>query len=98
MSPAGFKPAIPAIKRPHTHALDHAATGIAQYHISLQLNSLTMWDYKVTSLHKWETNMKAESQRNCSWGTRGARGSEGDSGKQSCTFKKNKKFLDYIGN
>jgi hypothetical protein len=28
MSPVGFEPAIPASKRPHTHALDSAATGI----------------------------------------------------------------------
>jgi hypothetical protein len=28
MSPAGFKPAIPAIQRPQTYALDHAATVI----------------------------------------------------------------------
>jgi hypothetical protein len=28
MSPAGFEPAIPASKRPQTHALDRAATGI----------------------------------------------------------------------
>ena len=28
MLPAGFEPAIPARKRPQTHALDRAATGI----------------------------------------------------------------------
>jgi len=28
MSPAGFEPAIPASKRPQTHALDRAATGL----------------------------------------------------------------------
>jgi len=28
MFPAGFQPAIPASKLPHTHALDRAATGI----------------------------------------------------------------------
>jgi hypothetical protein len=28
MSPAGFKPAIPATKEPKTYDLDHAATGI----------------------------------------------------------------------
>jgi hypothetical protein len=28
MRPAGFEPAIPASKRPQTHALDGAATGI----------------------------------------------------------------------
>jgi hypothetical protein len=28
MSPAGFEPTIPANKRPQTHALDRAATGI----------------------------------------------------------------------
>jgi len=39
----------------------HAATGIAQYRISLQLISLTMWDYKVTPTHKLEANMKAIS-------------------------------------
>jgi hypothetical protein len=31
MPPEGFEPAIPASKRPHTHALDHAATGIGAY-------------------------------------------------------------------
>jgi hypothetical protein len=30
MSQAEFEPAIPASERPQTHALDHAATGIAQ--------------------------------------------------------------------
>jgi hypothetical protein len=29
MPAAGFEPAIPATKRPHTYALDRAATGIA---------------------------------------------------------------------
>jgi hypothetical protein len=61
MSPAGFEPEIPATKRPHTHALDQAASGIAQYHISLQLNSLTMWDYKLIPMHNLEANMKAVS-------------------------------------
>jgi len=28
MPPAGFEPAIPSSERPHTHALDRAATGI----------------------------------------------------------------------
>jgi hypothetical protein len=28
MPPAGFEPTIPASKRPQTHALDRAATGI----------------------------------------------------------------------
>jgi hypothetical protein len=28
MPPGGFKPTIPASKRPQTHALDRAATGI----------------------------------------------------------------------
>ena len=28
MSPAGFEPAIPAIERPQTYALDHVATDI----------------------------------------------------------------------
>ena len=28
MPPAGFEPAIPASKRPQTHALEQAATGI----------------------------------------------------------------------
>ena len=27
MPPAGFEPTIPANERPHTHALDRAATG-----------------------------------------------------------------------
>jgi hypothetical protein len=30
MPVAGFEPAIPASKRPQTHALDRAATGIGQ--------------------------------------------------------------------
>jgi hypothetical protein len=30
MSHPGFEPAIPASPRPHTHALDDAATGIGQ--------------------------------------------------------------------
>jgi len=30
MLPAGFEPAIPASKRPQTHALDGAATGIGR--------------------------------------------------------------------
>jgi hypothetical protein len=30
MPSAGFEPAIPAIKRPQTYALDRAATGIGQ--------------------------------------------------------------------
>jgi hypothetical protein len=29
MPPAGFEPTVPASKRPQTHALDHAAAGIA---------------------------------------------------------------------
>ena len=28
MSPAGFEPAIPAIQRPQTHAIDHTASGL----------------------------------------------------------------------
>jgi hypothetical protein len=28
MTPAGFKPTIPACERPQTHVLDRAATGI----------------------------------------------------------------------
>jgi len=32
MPPAGFEPAIPASKRPQTHALDRAATGIGTYY------------------------------------------------------------------
>jgi hypothetical protein len=31
MSPAGFEPAIPASKRPQTHVLDRAATGIQRH-------------------------------------------------------------------
>jgi hypothetical protein len=61
MSPAGLEPAIPASKQPHTHALDHATTGIAQYHISLQLNSLTMCDNKVAPMQKLENNKKSVS-------------------------------------
>jgi len=30
MPPAGFEPAIPAIQRPHTHALDRAYTVIGE--------------------------------------------------------------------
>ena len=33
MSPAGFEPATPARKQPHTHSLDCAATKISKYHI-----------------------------------------------------------------
>ena len=33
MPPAGFEPAIPASKRPHTHALGRAATGIGYYEV-----------------------------------------------------------------
>jgi hypothetical protein len=35
MSPAGLEPAIPAIVRPQTHALDRAATGIGRGEIRL---------------------------------------------------------------
>jgi hypothetical protein len=31
MPRAGFKPAIPATKRPDTYDLDHAATGIGNF-------------------------------------------------------------------
>jgi len=31
MRPAGFEPAIPAIERPQSHALDRATTGIGVY-------------------------------------------------------------------
>ena len=34
MSPAGFEPTIPASERPHTHALDRAATGIGLKHFN----------------------------------------------------------------
>jgi len=36
--PAAFEPAIPASERPQTHALDHAATGIASNSYILVLN------------------------------------------------------------
>ena len=32
MPPAGFEPTIPASERPHTQALDRAATGIVEHH------------------------------------------------------------------
>jgi hypothetical protein len=34
MTSAGFKPAIPATKRPQTYALDRTATGIGSSYIS----------------------------------------------------------------
>jgi len=34
--PAGFKPAIPASKRPQTHALDYAATGIRLFCVDIR--------------------------------------------------------------
>jgi hypothetical protein len=37
MPSAGFEAAIPATKRPHTDALDGAATGIGKYKIYLTL-------------------------------------------------------------
>ena len=36
MPPVGFEPAIPASKRPHTHALDCAATGIGYYKVYIK--------------------------------------------------------------
>jgi hypothetical protein len=38
MFPAGFEPTIPAIKRPQTHILDRAATGIGhkQYKVNVK--------------------------------------------------------------
>jgi len=43
MPPAGFEPAIPASKRPQTHALDRAATGTGHP--------------VVTNLHKQEVSI-----------------------------------------
>jgi hypothetical protein len=34
MSPAGFKPTIPGSKRPQTHALQRAATGIGNFSLN----------------------------------------------------------------
>jgi hypothetical protein len=38
MRPAGFEPATPASERPHTHALDRAATGIGNEEYCVMLN------------------------------------------------------------
>jgi len=39
MPAAGYEPTIPANKRPQTHALDRAATGISCNNITLMLKS-----------------------------------------------------------
>jgi len=49
---AGFEPAIPASERPHTHALDHTATGIAEVLLGIKLfrESLVML-IKISNFH-----------------------------------------------
>jgi hypothetical protein len=39
MPPAGFKPTIPASKRPQIHRLDRAATGIGNYMVIIYINN-----------------------------------------------------------
>jgi hypothetical protein len=39
MPPVGFEPTIPAVARPQTYALDHAATGIGQLQVYNSVNT-----------------------------------------------------------
>ena len=48
MPPAGFEPAIPASKRPHTHTLDRAAIGIGLIHNTVSRSDCMEWSDKAT--------------------------------------------------
>jgi hypothetical protein len=48
MRPAGFEPAIPAIERPQTHALDHAASGTGLFTI------LWIHNQELSEQYEWE--------------------------------------------
>ena len=51
MLSAGFEPAVPAVDRPHTYALDRAATDIFYYTYYLARA------YKITVIRKWERRL-----------------------------------------
>jgi hypothetical protein len=60
MTPAGFEPTIPASKRPGTHALDHAATGIG-HGLTLIAKSVQIHNTSLT-INNW---MSLLSHRAC---------------------------------
>jgi hypothetical protein len=67
MTSAGFKPAIPATKRPQTYALDRAATGIGSSYISNVKNksvllSQTWRCYDINMKTIWSYNYRYPTQ------------------------------------
>jgi hypothetical protein len=68
--PAGFKPTIPENERPHTHALDRAATGIG---FSFSCVNKNKWQYMVAWIPFWTylSHCLSETKNICNISRRG---------------------------